>query len=177
MGGAVTRDVVGLLGDLLDELGADTLEGIVEVDFLGDGHAVLDDRGGAPLLVERRRCGPWASVTLTVSASRLRPLSMPRRASSSNLMILLIENVSFRDADQVRCPRRTAACVRRPHRTDALITLQVGVLTMILALTTPECKARSLSLSRMRSGRNAPTRPRQTLIARPPHGRRATQMR
>ena len=79
---------------------------------------------------------------------------MPRRASSSNLMILLIENVSFRDADRVRCPRRTATFLRRPHRTDGLITLHVGVLTKILALTTTECKARSRALSPMRSGRN-----------------------
>ena len=51
-GGAVTGDVVGLLGDLLDELGADLLVGILEVDLLGDGHAIVGDRGGAPLLVE-----------------------------------------------------------------------------------------------------------------------------
>ena len=126
---------------------------------------------GAPHFLSSTTLRPLGpSVTLTVSASRLRPLSMPRRASSSNLMILLIENVSFRDADRVRCPRRTTALVRRPHRTDALITLHVGVLTKILALTTTECKARSRALSPMRSGRNnlrrgragplsAPTRP------------------
>ena len=51
-GGAVARDVVGLLGDLLDELGADLLVGLLELDLLGDGHAVVGDRGGAPLLVE-----------------------------------------------------------------------------------------------------------------------------
>ena len=51
-GGAVTGDVVGLLGDFLDQLGADLLVGILEVDLLGDGHAVIGDRGGAPLLFE-----------------------------------------------------------------------------------------------------------------------------
>ena len=51
-GGAVARDVVGLLGDLLDELGADLLVGLLELDLLGDGHAVVGDRGSAPLLVE-----------------------------------------------------------------------------------------------------------------------------
>ncbi len=50
--GAVTGDVVGLLGDFLDQFGADPLEGVLEVDLLGDGHAVVGDRGGAPLLVE-----------------------------------------------------------------------------------------------------------------------------
>ena len=51
-GGAVTRDVVGLLGNFLHQLGADALERIVKVDFLSDGDAILGDRGGAPLLVE-----------------------------------------------------------------------------------------------------------------------------
>ena len=51
-GGAVTGDVVGLLGDFLDELGADLLVGVLELDLLGDGDAVVGDRGGAPLLVQ-----------------------------------------------------------------------------------------------------------------------------
>ena len=51
-GGAVTGDVVGLLGDFLDQLGADLLVGVLEVDLLGDGDAVVGDRGGAPLLLE-----------------------------------------------------------------------------------------------------------------------------
>ena len=49
---AVTGDVVGLLGDFLDELGADLLVGVLELDLLGDGDAVVGDRGGAPLLLE-----------------------------------------------------------------------------------------------------------------------------
>src|SRR5690606_14047236 len=51
-GGAVTRDVVGLGGDLLHELGAHVLEGVVELDLAGDGYTVVGDGGGAPLLVE-----------------------------------------------------------------------------------------------------------------------------
>jgi hypothetical protein len=38
--------------DLLDELRADLLVRVVEFDLLGDGHAVVGDRGGAPLLLE-----------------------------------------------------------------------------------------------------------------------------
>jgi hypothetical protein len=49
---AVTGDVVGLLGDLLDQLGADLLVGVLELDLLGDGHTVVGDRGGAPLLLQ-----------------------------------------------------------------------------------------------------------------------------
>ena len=51
-GGAVTGDVVGLLGDLLHQLGADPLVGVLEVDLLGDGDAVVGDRRGAPLLLQ-----------------------------------------------------------------------------------------------------------------------------
>ena len=50
--GSVTGDVVGLLGDLLDELRTDLLVRVVELDLLGDGDAVVRDRGGAPLLLE-----------------------------------------------------------------------------------------------------------------------------
>ena len=51
-GGAVTGDVVGLLGDFLDQLGADLLVRVLELDLLGDGDAVVGDRGRAPLLLE-----------------------------------------------------------------------------------------------------------------------------
>ena len=51
-GGAVAGDVVGLGSNLLGELGAEILVGILELDLLGDGHAVVGDGGGAPLLVE-----------------------------------------------------------------------------------------------------------------------------
>ncbi len=51
-GGAVAGDVVGLGGDFLEELGAHVLVGVLELDFLGDGDAVLGDGRGAELLVE-----------------------------------------------------------------------------------------------------------------------------
>jgi len=49
---AVAGDVVGLLGDLLDQLGTDLLDRVLQLDLLGDGHAIVGDRGGAPLLLE-----------------------------------------------------------------------------------------------------------------------------
>ena len=51
-GGAVTGDVVGLLGDFLDQLGADALVRVFKVDFLGDGHAIVGDGRSAVGLVE-----------------------------------------------------------------------------------------------------------------------------
>ena len=51
-GGAVAGDVAGLAGDFADHLGAHVFVGVFELDFLGDGHAVLGDGGGAEFLVE-----------------------------------------------------------------------------------------------------------------------------
>jgi hypothetical protein len=51
-GRAVTGDVVGLGGDLLGELGAEVLVGVLELDLAGDGHAVVRDGRRTPLLVD-----------------------------------------------------------------------------------------------------------------------------
>ena len=51
-GGAVTSHVIGLLGDFLDQLGPDLLEGVLELDLLGDRYAVIGNGRGAPLLLE-----------------------------------------------------------------------------------------------------------------------------
>ena len=50
--GSVTRRVAGLAGDFADELSTHVLVRILELDFLGDGHAVLGDGRGAELFVE-----------------------------------------------------------------------------------------------------------------------------
>ena len=51
-GGAVAGHVAGLLGDGVDELGAHVLERVGQVDFLGDGDAVLGDGRAAEGLVD-----------------------------------------------------------------------------------------------------------------------------
>src|SRR5580658_5500335 len=48
----VASDIVGLLGDFLDELGADLLPRVLEFDLLSDGYTIVGDRGGSPLLLE-----------------------------------------------------------------------------------------------------------------------------
>src|SRR5690606_40884006 len=48
----VTGDLVRLAGDLDEELGADVLDRVLELDVLGDGHAVLGDRRAAELLLQ-----------------------------------------------------------------------------------------------------------------------------
>ena len=45
---AVSRDVVGLLRDFLEEFGADSFEGIMQLDRFGDGDAVVGDRRRTP---------------------------------------------------------------------------------------------------------------------------------
>src|SRR6202007_1154856 len=49
---AVTGNVVGLLRYFLDQLGTDLLPRVLELDLLGDGHAIVGDRGCAPPLLE-----------------------------------------------------------------------------------------------------------------------------
>ena len=90
---AVTGDVVGLLGDFLDEPRRRSSRTGPRFDLLGDADTVVGDRGGAPLLLEHdaRPFGP--SVTLTASARTFIPCPRPRRASSSNAMILAIRVV------------------------------------------------------------------------------------
>ena len=51
-GGAIASDVVGLGGDFLGELGAHVLEGVAELDLLGDGDAIVNDEWGAVFAVE-----------------------------------------------------------------------------------------------------------------------------
>jgi hypothetical protein len=51
-GRAVARDVARLAGDLLDHLRAHVLVRVLELDLLGDGDAVLGDRGSSEALLD-----------------------------------------------------------------------------------------------------------------------------
>jgi hypothetical protein len=51
-GGAIASFVFGFACHLLDQLGANVFERILQFDFLGDGHAVIDNVGGPKLLLE-----------------------------------------------------------------------------------------------------------------------------
>ena len=51
-GGAVAGGVAGLAGDFAHHLGAHVFIRILQLDFLGDGDAVLGHGGGAEFLVE-----------------------------------------------------------------------------------------------------------------------------
>src|SRR5215469_928212 len=50
--GAITSHIVGLLGDFLDQLSADLLPRVLQLDLLGDGHTIVGDRGSTPLLLQ-----------------------------------------------------------------------------------------------------------------------------
>ena len=51
-GGAVAGDVAGLAGDFLHHLRAHVLERVLQLDFLGHGHAVLGNQRRAKLLFD-----------------------------------------------------------------------------------------------------------------------------
>ena len=76
-GGAVAGDVVRLGGGFLQELRAHVLERVGQFNFLGNGHAVVGDRGGAVFLVQKRRCDPWGRASW-----RLHLRECPHRAAS-----------------------------------------------------------------------------------------------
>ena len=83
-GGAVAGDVGGLGGDLADHLGAHVLERVLELDLLGDGDAVLGDRGRAELLLDDDVAALGAERDLhrvgqLVDAAQDRAAGRPRR--------------------------------------------------------------------------------------------------
>ena len=51
-GGTVAGHVVGLGGNFLDDLSAHVLEGVVQLDLLGNAHTVVGDEGSAKLLIQ-----------------------------------------------------------------------------------------------------------------------------
>ena len=51
-GGAVAGRVVGLGGNFLYQLGAHVLERVLQLDILGDGHAVVGDKGRAEFFIQ-----------------------------------------------------------------------------------------------------------------------------
>ena len=51
-GGAVAGDIVGLGGGFFQQLGAHILKWIFQLNFLGDGHAVVGDGGGTEFAVQ-----------------------------------------------------------------------------------------------------------------------------
>ena len=55
--GAVADDVAGLLGRLPQHLRAEVLLRVLEVEFLGDGHAVVADDRRAPFLLDQHGLG------------------------------------------------------------------------------------------------------------------------
>ena len=123
-GGAVTGDVVRLGGDLLGELGAHVLPRVLQLDLLGDRHAVVRDRGSAPLLVEHHvlALGPERDGDGVGELVDARPRgrgALPRRTSAAS-MPLVPPSVMERDPPPCeRAPRPECGSVtwrRRPAR-------------------------------------------------------------
>src|SRR3954447_1359574 len=115
--GAVTCDIVGLLRDFLDQLGADLLERVFELDLLGDADTVVGDRGCAPLLLEhdvaalraeRHLDGVGELVHAALEAAA--GLFVERDQLSHWLWSSLL--VWTRLSGWWRCPRRTARLLR-----------------------------------------------------------------
>src|SRR3954468_23566731 len=109
-GGAVTRDVVGLLRDLLDELGPDLLPRVLELDLLGDAHTIVGDGGRAPLLLENDVPATGAEGHLDgVGEGVHAPLEATARlfVERDHLGHVVMSSMRGSLAGQVRRPRRT----------------------------------------------------------------------
>ena len=130
-GGAVARDVVGLLGDFLDQLSADLLVRVLQLDLLGDGHAIVGDRG-APHFFSRTTLRPLGPNVTSYRVGE--GIQAPLEAATGLFVIrnrlghcevippdwgwhVLLVGRSARDGrlDML-------ACAARPHRPDLALT-------------------------------------------------------
>ena len=132
--GAVAGDVAGLRGRFLDQLGAQVLEGVVQFDLLGDGHAVLGDfRAPQPLSSTAfRPRGP--RVLTTARANLLTPAANGCRASSSktNCFATADSSCCWLSADQnngIPRPQLAAACGLPRIDASGVPNLKAGFVT------------------------------------------------
>src|SRR5699024_6128870 len=152
-GGAVTSDVIGLLGDLLDELGTNLLVGLLEFDLLGDGHAIVGDRRGAPALLQDDVASLRAEGYLHGVGEGVEPAlhsATGLLVEGNNLSHWRLDPPVLALARPARRPRRMAvirgrsrhAPVQRLVSLTTIVTLSARVLTTLLALSPRECKKR-----------------------------------
>ena len=80
-GGAVAGDVAGLAGDFADHLGAHVFVHVFQLDFLGDGDAVLGDGRRAEALLEDDVAALGAERDLDGAGELLTPRRIASRAS------------------------------------------------------------------------------------------------
>src|SRR5699024_5513477 len=143
-GGAVARDVVGLLGDLLDELGADLLVRIVEFDLLGDGDAVVGDGGGAPGLLEHDVASLGAEGHLDGIGELVHTL-----LEAAPGFLVVRDELGHCGISPVWCVSTRPTCPRRTKPHAACMSRGAG------SLTGPECMWSAERRAAPRSGTRA----------------------
>src|SRR3989440_4593962 len=129
---AVTGYVVGLLGDLLDQLGAQLLVRVVQVDLFGDAHTVVGDGGGAPCRAQ-------------YDVAALRAQRHPYRVGEDVHATFQAPAGLFTESDQLghlrrplHCRAGVRHCSDRPAMTAAQ-DFRPGFHPIRLALTSCEC--------------------------------------
>ena len=104
----------GLAGGFLDQLGAQVLVGVVQLDLLGDGHAVLGDLGRAPALVEHGVAAAGAERAADGPGQLVTPAASGCRASSSKTICFAATIHFLRN----RCAKNFVLCACRKAGLD-----------------------------------------------------------
>src|SRR6202012_2505002 len=153
---AVAGHVVGLLRYFLDKLGADLLPRVLELDLLGDGHAIVGDRGGSPLLLEHHVAALGAESylhgvgQLVHAALEATPgVLVERDHLRCHRLPVLLRTLCLRadraDARDGRPRLAVSPCpparwASSPRSRHCVVTLTPRVPTTCLALSYRECK-------------------------------------
>ncbi len=145
---AVTGDVVGLLGNFLDELGPDLLVRVLELDLLGDAHTIVGDGGRTPLLLQNDVAALGAQRDLDRVGEGVHTPLQPAAG-------LLVESNQLRHGcgDSSRSSDDGWVCTG----CALVVTLTWRVPTAFLALAPYECK-RSVSRGACREAQAAELR-------------------
>src|SRR5690606_14337720 len=118
-GGAVTGVVGRLGGDFLHHLRAHVLELVLQLDLLGDGHAVLGDRGRAVALLEHdvaalRAQGGLDGIGERVDATHhLGARVLAETDFLGSHVYLPLKNSCVREGDQPRTARMSSSFTTR----------------------------------------------------------------
>ena len=105
---SVTDVLAGLLGGLAQHLGAEVFLRILEVELLGDRHAVVADERHAPFLLDQNGLGFWTQRDADGICELSRPTQdlLARGRPEENLLVCHVADLISRLVRSEQCSRR-----------------------------------------------------------------------